>query len=295
LKDNTAQIELISPILAHRETDETWSLDVKRIFYALEQRGGVYTNDSCGTHIHLSPEIDSWKLEDLQKLCCCILYFERAFEVLYPESRGQRAAYEAAAKAYWRARYAKANWTDNPKLAKLPYEQCVEQIMGVKTIRELRHLMNPYVPEENESDEAEDGQRRDHQYYARRGQRLEEEDLNDRYYAWNFDNLRDRGKRTVEYRRPPGVKTENACLAWVTLTIKFVKAAVEVDNVYSPLGVNQAHDPENVHVSHLREFLARPNRAGPSIETEDTYWQILSQKSGNVPVLPCSMRDLKPE
>lgn len=59
----------------------------KKSFRALDDRGGVSTNTTCGTHIHLSPRSARWSLEDLKKLSCCILYFERAFEVLYPEAR----------------------------------------------------------------------------------------------------------------------------------------------------------------------------------------------------------------
>lgn len=268
LTDNTAKLELVSPKFAHLENSETWSTEVRKIFDALKKRGRIDTNLSCGTHIHISPLSRKWKLLELQKLCCCILYFERAFEVLYPEARPQGnentkeqrvATYRTEARKYWRTWYVRANWTDNSRLNTMAYSNCVDLIMNKKTIDGLWYLMNPL----------------DRGYI-------------DRNYAWNFANLREGEKGTVEYRRPPGVKTDDLCLAWASLAFRFVKAAVQVEDAFCPLGENQSHDPAHVHVNHLQQFLDEFQTEGPPVETG--YRRLFETLRGNLEVLPCKDR-----
>ncbi|KAF2809037.1 uncharacterized protein BDZ99DRAFT_477519 [Mytilinidion resinicola] len=81
------------------------------------------TNTTCGTHVHLSPRDKKWHIEDLRKLSCCVLYFEGAFEVSYPEAERNldtlpdviswRKEYTENAQKSKRAEYVKANWADN--------------------------------------------------------------------------------------------------------------------------------------------------------------------------------------
>ncbi|KAI9861194.1 MAG: hypothetical protein M1813_005367 [Trichoglossum hirsutum] len=268
--DNTAPVEIISPILSHGEAGENWSRGIKQIFQALNERGGVQTNDSCGTHIHLSPQSGAWKLLDLKKLSCCILYFERAFEVLYPEaaqyhqsySQAQRyEKYRIAANKNQHPRYAKANWTDNPKFS-TACSKNVDLILAKRDVVQLIELMNP--PDRP---------------YNRLG-------ILDRNFAWNFSNLGQK-KCTIEYRRPPGIKTANACIAWVALAIRFVKAALQVEDAYYPFGADRT-DPTHVCVYHLYRFLAAAQPPGP--HAERYFEQLFSGKKGNLEVIPDKVR-----
>lgn len=44
---------------------------------------------------------------------------------------------------------------------------------------------------------------------------------NDKLFGWNFLNLLESDKCTIEFRHPPGVKSAKECLAWVEFTVKF--------------------------------------------------------------------------
>jgi Putative amidoligase enzyme len=199
----------------------------------------IPTNTTCGTHVHLSPRSASWSLEDLQKLSCCVLYFERAFEVLYPEAYRDpytlpdviswRKVYTKNAGKNKRAKHAKANWVDNRRFG-VQYATNVDLICGTKDIPALIGLMNPLQEDYNRKD----------QY--------------DRTFAWNFKNLLSGGSGTVEYRRPPGVQNANACIYWVRLAIAFVKAAMQVGDPRYPLQ-DDSSDAPHMHVHYLQRFL----------------------------------------
>jgi hypothetical protein len=46
-------------------------------------------------------------------------------------------------------------------------------------------------------------------------------------FGWNFLNLLENGKMTIEFRRAPGVEIAENCLAWVEFVVTFVQAAVQ--------------------------------------------------------------------
>jgi hypothetical protein len=263
--DNTCPVEIISPILRdnHNPPEERWEPEVDKIFRALNKRGRVSTNTSCGTHVHLSPGSERWSLEDLKKLSCCILYFERAFEALYPEAEWPKI-YAKEAQRNKRARHAKANWTDNKNLREKSYVESVEDIRGIKNVAKLIELMNP--PDEYYEDPP---------LFCRRS------------FAWNFTNLgpttQGTESGTVEYRRPPGVQSSNACVSWVRLAIAFVRAVLQVDDPIYPLP-NEKDSPEHVHVSHLKDFLETGLPPGHNMETY--FGKFFEGKTMGLKVIP---------
>lgn len=248
-----------------------WVLAVERIFRALNERGGVSTNTTCGTHVHLRPKNASWSLEDLQKLSCCVLYFERVFEVLYPEASvnsdsmsepSRIEEYIKNAQQNKRAIHAKANWVDNWKFG-VQYEENVNLILRTKNIDELKGLMNPV----------------EEKYNAR--------DRYDRTFAWNFTNLITGGLGTVEYRRPPGVQSANACVNWVRLATTFVRAAIQVDDPYFPLK-NDSSDIPYVSVAHLQRFLETGLPVGRTMS--GCFGTFFDNKKGGLDVIPVKER-----
>jgi hypothetical protein len=246
-----------------------WKPLVERIWWALDQRGGVSTNTTCGTHVHLSPKSTTWTLKDLQKLSCCILYFERAFEVLYPEARrecsaahSRREIYAENARKNKRAKHAKANWVDNRKFG-AQYSNNVDLICGTKNIVELIGLMNPLGQEYNRSD------------------------VFDRAFAWNFNNMKQGGTGTVEYRRPPGVQRLNACISWVRLAITFVRAAIQIKDPYFPLQ-GDLSDAQYMDVNRLKRFLEAGLPVGHNIRTY--LGSLFGDKKGSLDVIPVKER-----
>lgn len=208
----------------------------------------------------------------MQKLSCCVLYFERVFEVLYPEAKrdllpGQnvtpwRKLYTENARTNKRAKHAKANWVDNPRFG-VQYANNVDLICGTKNIVELIGLMNPLENNYNR------------------------QDLFDRTFAWNFKNLLPGGTGTVEYRRPPGVQSANPCVDWVKLAITFVRAAIQVDDPHYPLQDNPS-DAQYMDVHHLQQFL---ETGLPVDYTMATYFgSFFDTKKGSLDVIPVKER-----
>lgn len=91
----------------------------------------VTTNDSCGTHVHVS-FIGGWTLPNLKRVCQSIIYFEPAIEAMLPETRLGNE-------------YSKSNWIDNASLGRknLSRQQSIEAIQKCSNMRDLVLLMNP--------------------------------------------------------------------------------------------------------------------------------------------------------
>ena len=48
-----------------------------------------------------------------------------------------------------------------------------------------------------------------------------------RYWTWNFMNLIQGSKTTIEFWQPPGVVGAEGCLAWAEFTATFCEAAIK--------------------------------------------------------------------
>lgn len=258
------------------------------IFQALDDADGVETNDTCGTHFHLSPESGAWTLEDLKQLSYCILYFEQAFEPLYWKSfkeRGERKTYELHApeteKPSRRIEYVKANWAQNRILKDYSFEQAVDAIWEKKTIWAVAKLMNAVKYDEDHQNDY----RHANNQQANNPQAPAPADA-DRNYAWNFENLRTGNpKQTVEYRRPPGIQGANACINWGRLAATFVRAATNVKADADEVSDTMTRfpiPPRHVNVGELKEFL-KPGLP-PKTTFEDYFGDFFMGKLGNMKV-----------
>ena len=59
--------------------------------------------------------------------------------------------------------------------------------------------------------------------------------MDNRYWTWNFRNLLQGGKMTVEFRQPPGVVIAKDCLAWAEFVVTFGGAALKTAVSYHAL------------------------------------------------------------
>lgn len=215
-------MELISPTREYASSkNAAWRISVNQIFDSLT-KFNIKTNKSCATHVHLSPMSEPWRMKDLHKLGCCILFFEDAMENLYPENVRQNE-------------YAVANGVDNPAFGARALgtpkglQNCFRAIFKTETKDEFIHLLNkggtPAVPYK-------------------------------RYYGWNFTNLTSDGIGTVEFRRPPGVTQSDTCQNWVDLAVAFITAATGISNTED---LFKKYPDRNVN--NLKRFLetALPN------------------------------------
>jgi Putative amidoligase enzyme len=103
---------------------------VEKLWEILESHCKIETNQSCGTHVHLSPPEDNqWDLASLKSISRSILWFESGLEALVPESRRGNE-------------YAKSNRFDNPKLHGKSGADCFQLIDQCANNVEIVNLMN---------------------------------------------------------------------------------------------------------------------------------------------------------
>lgn len=110
--------------------DEDWKGEIEELFRSINFICVTDSNQSCSTHIHISPGLGiEWELENLKRLCRAIIWFELAFEVLVPRGRRQNE-------------YAKSNRYDNPRLQGKMTTECMALINACDSNPAIATLMN---------------------------------------------------------------------------------------------------------------------------------------------------------
>ncbi|OAF56731.1 hypothetical protein VC83_07069 [Pseudogymnoascus destructans] len=117
-------LENISPIFRAYE-NSIWQNHVAAMWSHLEARYNITSNDSCGTHVHISL-IEGYSLSALKRICQSIIYFEPAFEAILPRARLGNE-------------YARSNWLDNPNFGykRLSRRESMVVIEKCTSVREL--------------------------------------------------------------------------------------------------------------------------------------------------------------
>lgn len=172
----------------------------------------------------------------MQNICIAILHFETAFGSILPEAR-------------WGNFWAKTFKNSNPTFRDLTLAQCFNLIRGCKTLENLADLMNPLLVQRHGS-----------------------EMVNDRYYSWNFENLKRNTKATIEWRQPEGMSTPQGCIAWMELGTNFILSARRSTAANSIEGYAQ-------NVSGLQKFVEE-GAVGGSSEVE-LFGPIFRNKTGS--------------
>ncbi|OBT50907.1 hypothetical protein VE04_09088 [Pseudogymnoascus sp. 24MN13] len=123
-------LELVSPALQFTN-GSSFRSEVEFVWRHLQEMTTINTNETCGTHIHLSPYTNNgiWALRDVKAICRSIIYFEFAFEVLLPAHRRQNL-------------WTKSNVYDNDSFPQKTVDACFGLIDGCSLIAEIVQLMN---------------------------------------------------------------------------------------------------------------------------------------------------------
>lgn len=130
--ENETQValEITSPILQNNN-GEHWKAQVREFWDFIQTYSEVQTNDTCGTHVHISPsESASWSLGHLKRLSMAIIWFEPAIEVILPKQRRQN-------------KWAKANHKDHPQFKVQTIENIFYTINSCETTDAIIECMNP--------------------------------------------------------------------------------------------------------------------------------------------------------
>ncbi|RGP58024.1 hypothetical protein FSPOR_11936 [Fusarium sporotrichioides] len=123
-------LENISPIFRSYE-NSTWRQHIDTMWRFITTNYRVSANASCGTHVHLS-RAGGFTLDELKRVCQCIIHFEPAFEGILPRDRLSNE-------------YARSNWLDNPNFGhkNLSRRESMDVIQRAASMRDLVLLMNP--------------------------------------------------------------------------------------------------------------------------------------------------------
>ncbi|OBS22823.1 hypothetical protein FPOA_09148 [Fusarium poae] len=123
-------LENISPIFRSFE-NSAWREHIDTMWRFITTNYRVSANSSCGTHVHLS-RAGGFTLDELKRVCQCIIHFELAFEGILPRDRLSNE-------------YARSNWLDNPNFGhrNLSRKESIDVIQNASSMRELVLLMNP--------------------------------------------------------------------------------------------------------------------------------------------------------
>lgn len=109
-------MEIISPIMQFDESN-TYQTEIRYMFSKVQEACKLVTNESCATHIHLSPGEGIWRTKELKRVCKSILYFEEAMEVIFPEARR-------------RSKYCRSNRFNNPEFIEMEGERAQPRDMA---------------------------------------------------------------------------------------------------------------------------------------------------------------------
>ncbi|KUI72023.1 hypothetical protein VM1G_11812 [Cytospora mali] len=185
--DHWAGVKFVSPILKF-DQNQTWRTDVTSMFSPIGIKWTFRPNESCGTHVHISPR-NGWDMRSLGASAKAIIFFEDAIFGILPHYR--------AASVYCKQNYLAIGgftrkteaWSEN----------------ACRDIDELKRLMNPTRKK----------------YLLIGPHSLPYS----RYFAWNYTTVD--SIHTVEFRAPPEVDNAEDCRSWVEFAINFVNAAIQ--------------------------------------------------------------------
>ena len=213
-------IELISPILRFNES--RFRDLVRGVWHRLHASCSIQTNETCGTHVHVSPS-NGFHVRDAKAVARAILFFEPAIDALVPRHRREGT-------------YCKRFYVSHPVFSKLLPEQAIALVDNVSEVsQEIKRASSR------------------HSYYfdeifAHPIAQLMNPG-NDREYTWNFTSIT--RTTTIEFRQGPGVTTADETLAWVEFVVTFVNAALKLEH-YKYKELNERFTPA---VDGLKSFL----------------------------------------
>ncbi|CAI7660082.1 unnamed protein product [Penicillium glandicola] len=226
----------------------------------------IVINDSCSTHVHVSPtgkyNWDYQSLDTVKRILCAYFVFEPAIQTLLPPSRRGNQYTRELRNKFVLEQIATPEGKPGDCAAQLlqgdaaGVQTVLENLRTTTTLEEFKEKVNPTN-------------------FKHPGW------MDIRYYAWNLSNIyvdkKEQGsthhkywpkKQTLEFRRPPGSKTAADAMSWVEFVVIFVLQACA-----TPLASLGGYHGT---ITSLREFLEKPL---PEASEDDVVRAIRNQGS----------------
>jgi hypothetical protein len=166
----------VSPIL---NSSEEWEDDIKDFWIALRKMFEVRKSLACGTHIHLAPWKDNYTFQEAKTVAFACCYYERYVISCLPEERRDHEYYRRNSRVATKmGRLYQGKTSDG-------IVQIASDTNGMKRIEHLIVYMQGDI---------ETSQR----------------------VLWNFRNLCNGSKGTIEFRGGRHLRGPNRTIAWIT-------------------------------------------------------------------------------
>ncbi|KAL2173910.1 putative amidoligase enzyme-domain-containing protein [Thermothelomyces heterothallicus CBS 202.75] len=182
-------IELVSKILNTESLE--WVTELQRVFNVVTKNFNIYLTKGCSMHVHVAPRPE-WTLPALKRLMKATGVFDEAITKIMPPDRKKNP-------------WARSNFYDSTKstatkalkdtFALVPSEGWLPLFRYIDGISSMAFVPSKWG--------------------------------GDRNVSWNISAVVSGGGGTVEFRRPPGVKTAAEAQKWAAFTLAFVCAATQ--------------------------------------------------------------------
>jgi Putative amidoligase enzyme len=86
-------------------------------------------------------------------------------------------------------------------------------------------------------------------------------------YCWNFESLNDLDKGTIEFRKPPAVKTVDEVLAWAEFVMAFIQASIACEKPTQFMEFPPT-------AGGLKQFLTRLSGKVPGVSERERMWRL---------------------
>ncbi|KAJ8132833.1 hypothetical protein O1611_g788 [Lasiodiplodia mahajangana] len=207
-KKNCYGIELASRIF---HTNEDWDEEVGHVWSVLTRRFEIKSDESCGTHVHISVQDGEdakhsptiYDLDQLRRISKSVVIYEDAVTQLVPEDR--------KSCHYCTSNVRVPNTLLNDKYTlQLDHatSEIFEWINGFKEEPTVMSNMSPVSRHAPQHEEAPG--------------------FGGRYVSWNFTSLSKQG--TIEFRRAPKSVSKEDTWAWAGFALCFVANAIRCES-----------------------------------------------------------------
>ena len=260
-------IELVSPVLHTRpggnpnnpkDDGMDWYRDITKIFKTLGDSCDIQLTRGCSMHVHVAPDVEGqWKPDTLRGLMKGIAVFDDAITKIMPADR--------KVNPWCRSNFHDIPGSTRPDDKATPMIKTPYDAVTTKGWKPLFDVFDKGVKINRTTAVNVMGQ--------------------NRTVSMNFAPLA-ASCGTVEFRRPPGVKTAADAHKWTAFTLAFVSACLE-PNWHTAWAATNKH----ATVAHLQQFVQRGvARLGWKAGVLDVPRAIVEDKS---PATPPSAFDLE--
>jgi hypothetical protein len=242
-------------------TEWTWSRQLGEIFHALAGTFDLETNAACSMHVHMKP-VGGWDkgAADVRSLSKAAAVFDDAITRIMPASRKQ-------------APWARSNFREISRSPDDPSDSKGDRLNPWALSKAEKELVTFF----NNMKKSKKPWAHLFQHFDTKVK--ENEDIKSladtRHVSMNFLAI-NASCGTVEFRRPPGVKTAKEAERWVAFALGFISAALDPKSGFVKQWSSQKTDAT---VADLQKFIGHGLVRLASLTSKESWKQVVKSTS----------------